>query len=203
MLENLMGRTKGPYRAEFEIGEKVQIADREFLLKFISEWKYHHPLQPEQLAYADQIATVQSVGFYHGGDEVYTLFGISGIWNEECLRSTDIGTNSAPTPTRTTAEPPSHLKEFLTYGFSVKTPTKNRVIYSEGWRRVTMKSDPAGSQKIAIFTDTIKGWELPFGCPVAFWHVTDKQRQKIISRISKLLLETYGIEIELDDRKFD
>src|SRR5690349_7841938 len=127
-----MGRTKGPYRAEFEIGEKVQIADREFLLNFISEWKYHHPLQPEQLAYADQIASVQSVGFYHGGDEVYTLFHIPGIWNEECLRSTavnkDSGTNSSLTQIRTMSATPSHINEFLAYGFFVKTPTKNRLI---------------------------------------------------------------------------
>jgi hypothetical protein len=81
-----MGRTKGRYRAEFEVGEQVCIANREFLLRFIAEWKYHHPLQPEQVAYADKIATVRSVGFYHGGDELYTLFDVPGIWNEACLR---------------------------------------------------------------------------------------------------------------------
>jgi hypothetical protein len=63
-----------------------------------------------------------------------------------------------------------------------------------------MKSDPAGSQRVAIFTNSIKNWELPWGWPIPFCSISDKQRQKIISRISKLASSTYGIAIELDDR---
>ena len=95
----------------------------------------------------------------------------------------------------------SHLQEFCKYGFFVKTPNKNRVIYSEGWRQVGMKSDPS-RQGIALFTDTIKNWALPGGLPLPFWMVSTKQKQKIISRISKLLFELYGMTVELDDRKF-
>lgn len=63
----------------------MRIAPRPELDTFLRTWKYHNKLKPEQLGYAGQIAEVQSVGFYHGGDELYTLKGIPGIWHEECL----------------------------------------------------------------------------------------------------------------------
>ena len=75
-----------PYREAFPVGTKVRVANRAFLEQFMTEWKYHHKLQPEQLTYADQEAQVESVGFYHGGDPVYKLEGISGTWLEQCLR---------------------------------------------------------------------------------------------------------------------
>jgi hypothetical protein len=84
-----MGRTKGPYKQEFPKGTKVKIADRAFLEDFYRTWKYHHKLQPEQLGFADKIADVKSVGFYHGGDELYELDGVPGIWHEACLRIVD------------------------------------------------------------------------------------------------------------------
>jgi hypothetical protein len=43
------------------------------------------PLQPEQLAHAGAIAEVEEVGFYHGGDVLYNLKNIPGIWHEQCL----------------------------------------------------------------------------------------------------------------------
>jgi hypothetical protein len=80
-----MGKTKGPYQAEFPKGSKVKIADRPFLENFLATWKLHHPLEPTQLDYADKTAEVKSVGYYHGGDELYELQGVPGIWHERCL----------------------------------------------------------------------------------------------------------------------
>ena len=77
-----MGRTKGPYNEEFPVGTKVQIANRESLEKFIAEWKLHNPLTVEQLNFANKIAVIKKVGFYHGGDELYTLVAIPGLWHE-------------------------------------------------------------------------------------------------------------------------
>ncbi|HET8920511.1 MAG TPA: hypothetical protein VFN27_12620 [Xanthobacteraceae bacterium] len=57
-------------------------------------WAHHNKLQPEQLDYADRVALVESVSFYHGGDELYKLQGIPGIWHEQCLRDASAG-NSA------------------------------------------------------------------------------------------------------------
>ncbi len=79
-------REPTPYKEAFPEGTNVRIADRAFLDEFMRTWKYHHKLQPEQLEYADRVATVQKVGFYHGGDPVYTLDGIPGQWLEQCLR---------------------------------------------------------------------------------------------------------------------
>ncbi len=75
-----------PYKEAFPEGTRVRVADRTFLERFMNEWKYHHKLQQEQLAYADREAKVESVGFYHGGDPVYKLEGIPGTWLEQCLR---------------------------------------------------------------------------------------------------------------------
>jgi hypothetical protein len=75
-----------PYKEAFPAGTKVRIADQAFLKDFAATWKYHHKLQPEQLAYAERVAKVKGVAFYHGGDPIYTLEGIPGVWLEQCLR---------------------------------------------------------------------------------------------------------------------
>jgi hypothetical protein len=82
-----MGRTKGLYQAECEVGSFVRIADREDLERFLSNWKLHHPLDPSQLDYAGIRANVNRVSFYHGGDELYELRDIPGIWHELLLTS--------------------------------------------------------------------------------------------------------------------
>ena len=71
--------------AEFEVGAEVRVANRAFLEKFMEEGQYHNELEPEQLAYAGKVAKVKAVEFFHGGDEIYTLEGIPGVWHEECL----------------------------------------------------------------------------------------------------------------------
>jgi len=80
-----MGKTKGVNKAEFEIGTEVRIADREFLENFMEAGQYHNELEPEQLEYAGRVAKVKEVAFFHGGDEIYTLAGVPGVWHEECL----------------------------------------------------------------------------------------------------------------------
>ena len=80
-----MGKTKGINKAEFEVGSEVRIADRAFLEDFLEAGQYHNELEPEQLAYAGKIAKVKAVDFFTGGDEIYTLQGIPGVWHEECL----------------------------------------------------------------------------------------------------------------------
>lgn len=80
-----MGKTKGLNKAEFEIGSEVRVADRAFLENFLEAGQYHNELEPEQLGFAGRIAKVKSVEFFHGGDEIYTLEDVPGVWHEECL----------------------------------------------------------------------------------------------------------------------
>jgi hypothetical protein len=75
------------YQALFDVGSAVRIQSSDELEEFRSSWKFHHPLTDEQLANADRSATVETVGFYHGGDVLYTLKDIPGIWHERCLAS--------------------------------------------------------------------------------------------------------------------
>jgi hypothetical protein len=80
-----VGKTKGINKAEFEVGSEVRVADRAFLESVFEAGQYHNELEPEQLAYAGRVAKVKAVDFFHGGDEIYTLEGIPGVWHEECL----------------------------------------------------------------------------------------------------------------------
>jgi hypothetical protein len=82
-----VGKTKGLYNEEFPRGSLVKIASRSFLENFVKTWKLHNKLQPDQLNYADQVAEVESVAFYHGADELYRLKDIPGIWHEQCLEA--------------------------------------------------------------------------------------------------------------------
>jgi hypothetical protein len=82
-----MGKTQGPYNIEFPIGSSVRIACRKVLQKFLNEWQYHNKLTLEQLDYHDQVRTIEWAGIYHGGDELYKLTGVPGIWHEQCLEA--------------------------------------------------------------------------------------------------------------------
>lgn len=77
----------GLYKADYPEGSMVEICDRESLERFMSTWKFHNRLQPEQLAYAAARVQVESVGYYHGGDVIYKLKGVPGVWHEVCLKS--------------------------------------------------------------------------------------------------------------------
>ena len=77
--------TNEPYQAEFPPGTSVRIVAAPILEQFVASWRYHHPLLPAQLAYAGAAATVANVSFYHGGDQLYELVGIPGIWHQQNL----------------------------------------------------------------------------------------------------------------------
>jgi hypothetical protein len=76
-----------PYKEKFPRGSRIQIADRPFLEEFMTTWKYHHKLEPGQLAFAGKVTTVEDVSFYHGGDPIYKLQDAVGLWLEPCLRN--------------------------------------------------------------------------------------------------------------------
>ena len=76
-----------PYKEAVPEGAEVRVADRLFLEELKRTWKDHHKLRSEQLNYADRVTTVERVGFYHGGDPVYTLADIPGLWLQQCLRA--------------------------------------------------------------------------------------------------------------------
>src|SRR3990167_6560366 len=82
-LKSVMGKAKGPYKAEYPAGSSVMIASLDELEKFFKEWKYHNPLTAKQLKFADSKAVVKEVGFYHGGDELtsFTTALISANFN--------------------------------------------------------------------------------------------------------------------------
>jgi len=80
-----MGKKRGPYNADFPVGTRVRIASRAFLEEFKNTWKYHNPLILEQLRYAGTTAEVEKLGYYHGGDELYRLKNVPGVWHEQCL----------------------------------------------------------------------------------------------------------------------
>ena len=75
------------YKATFPEGSKVRVISSAALESFARDWKYHHKLRPEQMEYAWAISTVKEVSFYHGGDQLYVLADVPGIWNEPCLES--------------------------------------------------------------------------------------------------------------------
>jgi len=80
----------GSYKEAFPVGTVVAVQDHNVLEGFARRWKFHHPLAEGQLRFAGSEARVTKVGFYHGGDVLYELEGIPGIWHECCLqRSTN------------------------------------------------------------------------------------------------------------------
>jgi hypothetical protein len=82
-----MEKIKFLYREKYPKGGLVKIARRDVLENFLRTWKLHNKLQPEQLDYAGQTGTIKSVGFYHGGDVLYEIEDVRGIWHECCLEA--------------------------------------------------------------------------------------------------------------------
>jgi hypothetical protein len=70
---------------KFKAGAKVRIADLAVLEGFLRTWTGHHKLTRDQLQCAGQVAEVQEAAMYHGGDIIYLLQGIPGIWHEHLL----------------------------------------------------------------------------------------------------------------------
>lgn len=75
------------YKEKFSVGAIVRIAAMPELQEFKRKWKYHNKLSSEQLLYADTIARITSIAFYHGGDVLYELESIPGVWHEQCIHS--------------------------------------------------------------------------------------------------------------------
>ena len=75
-----------PYCPSFRVGSEVRIKDSAVLQEFLQNWAYHNPLSANQLAHAGKAARIAKVGFYHGGDSLYELEGIPGVWHEVCLK---------------------------------------------------------------------------------------------------------------------
>ena len=69
----------------FAVGSNVRILDRASLEYFKRIWKSHNSLKQAQLEFADRVAKVTNVGIYPGGDILYELEDVPGIWHEECL----------------------------------------------------------------------------------------------------------------------
>jgi predicted Rdx family selenoprotein len=100
---------KRPYGALYPVRSKVRIADRTELETFARDWKLHNPLTPEQISLAGQTTTVQSIGYYHGGDILYVLDGLPGVWHETCL---------APPPPPDKSSMPRHRHQALEIVYS-------------------------------------------------------------------------------------
>lgn len=73
------------YHGAFRVGERVRIASLARLEDFHTSWRFHHPLSIEQMQFANREAPVSEVGFYHGGDPLYGLEGVPGLWHECCI----------------------------------------------------------------------------------------------------------------------
>lgn len=78
-----------PYKEKFTVGSKVRVAVLSVLREFQRTWEFHNKLHAEQLGYAGRVTEVAKVGFYHGGDVLYELAGVPGIWHEQCLGPAD------------------------------------------------------------------------------------------------------------------
>jgi hypothetical protein len=72
-------------KALYSVGSKVAVVPYDQLEEFRRTWRYHHAVQDPQMPYAGSVARVAWVGFYHGGDVLYTLENVPGIWHECCL----------------------------------------------------------------------------------------------------------------------
>ena len=77
------------YKERFPPGSLVRIRDVDQLREFQASWKWHHPLEDDRIQFAGREVRVTSVGFYHGGDALYTLDRVPGTWHEACLESAE------------------------------------------------------------------------------------------------------------------
>jgi hypothetical protein len=73
--------------AKYPKGALVRVVSTRDLEAFLRTWKFHHPLRLEQLQYGGQTAQVVRSMMYHGGDVLYELDGIPGIWHEPCVEA--------------------------------------------------------------------------------------------------------------------
>lgn len=72
------------YLAQFPLGTRVRAADREDSSAFNENGVSITRFKPTT-SHAGSHAVVSDVGFYHGGDVLYTLENVPGVWHERCL----------------------------------------------------------------------------------------------------------------------
>jgi hypothetical protein len=82
------------YQEKFPVGTQVRIVGLSELERFRRDWRFHHKLEDEQLGFAGRSTRIASVGFYHGGDVLYTLDDVPGIWHEVCVHAVDDSTHT-------------------------------------------------------------------------------------------------------------
>jgi hypothetical protein len=76
-----------PYQPRFPPGVQVRVVDEPTLSRFKAEWHWNYPLQEQQLRFAGLRTKVAKVGYYHGGDALYTLDDTGDyVWHEACLQ---------------------------------------------------------------------------------------------------------------------
>jgi hypothetical protein len=73
------------YNAAFPVGSTVRVLAADRLLRFKETWKFHDLLRDGQIAFAGRVTVVASIGYYHGGDPLYGLKDLPGVWHEVCL----------------------------------------------------------------------------------------------------------------------
>jgi hypothetical protein len=72
---------------KFKRGSIVRIADLSVLEEFLQSWQLHHKLEPMQLEYAGANGEIENAYMYHGGDMIYKLKDIPGLWHERLLEA--------------------------------------------------------------------------------------------------------------------
>lgn len=85
-----MGSRNGPYNPSFPVGAIVRIADRSVLEKFHADGKRRHRLQSGQIEYAGEVARVEEVDFCYGGERLYSLEGVPGLWDGDLLSVNEV-----------------------------------------------------------------------------------------------------------------
>lgn len=75
------------YSPDFPAGSVVRIKGRGYLESFKKDWAYHHPLKSKQLPYAGTVGRVAETSAYHGGDILYKVEKMPGLWHEQCLEA--------------------------------------------------------------------------------------------------------------------
>jgi hypothetical protein len=68
-------------------GSSVRICSLARLQEFLQTGRYRRKIEPQQFAFAGQIAMVKWSGLYEGGGFVYQLDGVPGLWHEQLLES--------------------------------------------------------------------------------------------------------------------
>lgn len=74
-----------PYQEQFPKDSLVRVKNRAALELFKREWRYHNPLADAQLSCAGKEGRVAAVSFYHGGEVLYTIEAMPGLWHEQCV----------------------------------------------------------------------------------------------------------------------